>query len=232
MGLAATTLTIVLTFICTGVAANWLVQRWQYRNWLNQQKFLGAEKSYEALKLHSEEIARIASRRLSSMFRLVFSLDQGSERLEERRKIYSDCIDEWNQSINIFYARTTMYLNFDMTKRLEDDINARFVEIGARIEKLIKERVANPNVSLSKIRVLDDLYALQGVLGNFNRDMLRHVINRRASTYQGVNLKYDRRNLQYFSTWQLFKALFITRIEEFSVTLTAFELEPPARRLD
>lgn len=73
----------IVAFIFTGVIANWLVQRWQYRNWLNQQRFLGAEKRYELLKSLADEISLNASKRLSSMFRLVASLalsQEGSKR--------------------------------------------------------------------------------------------------------------------------------------------------------
>lgn len=221
----------IVAFIFTGVIANWLVQRWQYRNWLNQQRFLGAEKRYELLKSLADEISLNASKRLSSMFRLVASLALSQERVEERRLIYSNAIDDWQQNIATYYYKTTLYFDWSMTQQLEGEVNDRFVSIGAELEGLVRQKLAGEDVSdRSRTRVKDKLFALQGILGNFNRDMLHYVINQQAATYQGVKIEYNESDIQYFSTWQLFKALFITRVEEFHIVLTAFELEPPARR--
>lgn len=233
MNTTTVVISVILTFVFTGLIANWLVQRWQYRNWLNQQRFLGSEKKYEALKEHADNISRLASRRLSAMFRVVFTLDQSEERLEERRKIYSDTIDDWQQNVNSLYTKTTMYFSWNMTKRLEDEINANFVSIGTRIDKSIRIAQRREEISPpSKQKILNDLYSLQGTLGNFNRDMLRHVIHQQKSTYHGVEIGYNEADLQYFSTWQLFKALFLTRVDQFRIVLTAFELERPAGRED
>ncbi|CAO4137662.1 hypothetical protein [Methylorubrum extorquens] len=226
-------ISVILSFILTGVTANWLIYRWQYRNWMNQQKFLGSEKKYEALKSHADEISRLASRRLSSMFRVVFAFDQSDDRLEERRKLYSDSVDDWNQNISSFFYKTTLYFSWEMTQRLEHDINARFVSIGSKIDKSIRILQSKDAIlQIPKTSMLQELYSLQGELGNFNRDMLRHVIKQQSATYHGVELRYNESDLQYFSTWHLVKALFVTRVEDFRVVLTAFELEKPARRSD
>lgn len=233
MNIYTSVVTVLMTFLCTGLAANWLVQKWQYRNWLNQQKFLGAEKKYEALKLHADEVSKLSAKRLSAMFRLVAALDQSADRLEERRKIYSDVLDEWGQHINSFYYKTTLYFDWEMTQRLEYDINQRFVEVGSQIEHCIRRRQEHADAEISEKEVLkDELFSIQGALGNFNRDMLKYVIRRQDSTYHGVEVGYSYADLQYLSNWQLIKALFITRVEEFSVTLTSFELERPARSRD
>jgi hypothetical protein len=231
MTMVATVTSVILTFICTGIGANWLVQRWQFRNWLNQQRFLGSEKKYDALRSNADEIAKVAARRLSSMFRLVFSLNMSPEFMEERRKIYSDTVDEWNSSINLIYAKTTMYANYRMTLRLERDVNNKFVSVGSRIERAVRERTKDTQLTIKTGDLLKDLYQIQGALEIFNRDMLRVVITQQAATYHGVELKYTKSSIVYFSTWQLFKALFITRVDDFRVTLTSFELEPPARDL-
>ncbi|MGV7029857.1 hypothetical protein [Methylobacterium symbioticum] len=231
MNLSTSIITVLLTFLCTGLMANWLIQRWQYRNWLNQQRFLGAEKQYEALKAVADDISKVSAKRLSAMFRVLSALDQSADRLEERRKIYSDAVDEWNQNINSFQYKTTLYFNWGMTQRLEHDINENFVKIGGRIERNIRIKQINDQAKISdKQEILSQLFKLQGILGNFHRDMLNVVLQKQASTYQGVEIGYNESDLQYFSTWQLIKALFITRVELFRIVLTSFELEKPARR--
>ena len=223
---------VILSFLLTGVVVNFLIQRWQHRNWVNQQRFLGAEKTYESMKATADEISISASKRLSAMFRVTFALDQSDERLEERRKIYSDALDEWNQKINSFYYKTTLFFGWSMTKRLEDDLNAQLVSAGALIEASIRKREHKSDEPTGKKEILKRLYSIQGMLGAFNRDMLRSVMHQQAATYQGVEINYSVRNLVFLSTWQLFKMLFITRVDDFRVVLTSFQLEPPAIRKD
>ena len=225
-------LLILITFLLTGVVANWLIQSWQSRNWINQQRFYGAEKRFEALRAHADNLAKLASIRLSSMFRLTFALNMSSDFMEERRKIYSDAVDEWNSNINLLYAKTTMYTNYHLTMRIEKDIHNPFASAGSAIELLVRSRKSNSDVRVDVKPILKKLNSIQGMLENLNRDMLRLVINRQAATYQGVELSYKMSSLKYLSTWQLFKALFITRVDDFRVTLTSFQLEPPADDLD
>lgn len=222
----------VITFLLTGFVANWLVQNWQYRNWINQQRFLGAEKRFEALRTHAENLAKLASTRLSSMFRLTYAVNMAPEFMEERRKIYSSAVDEWNGNINLIYAKTTMYTRFGLTKRIEDEIHDPFVAAGSAIERAIRAKIANPAKHIDLVPILNQLNGIQGRLENLNRDMLRIVISRQAATYQGVEVSYKKSSLKYLSTWQLFQALFITRVDDFRVTLTSFQLEPPASDLD
>lgn len=46
-------LSIVVGFVLTGLIGNRLVQAWQARNWLLQQRFLGQEKEYVGLKANN-----------------------------------------------------------------------------------------------------------------------------------------------------------------------------------
>jgi hypothetical protein len=69
--------TVCLTFLLTGVVGNLLLQGWQQRNWLTQQRFLGEQKNYENLKELSEEIVRLSNLRLWKMRRLLNAVQSG-----------------------------------------------------------------------------------------------------------------------------------------------------------
>lgn len=221
-----------IAFVFTGFLTNWLVQRWQHRNWVNQQRFLGAEKRFEALRVHADDFARLSSKRLSAMYQLAFSLNMSAETLEKRLAVYTDVITDWNVSLNSIYSKTTMYIGWSLTKYIEEEIHLSFVRVGANIEKSIRRKRNDPTHIVNITSIQSDLDLLQGRLTRINRDMLRHVLNQRAATYQGVEVKYIESSIKYLSNWQLFKALFITDVDNFTVVLTSFELEPPARDLN
>lgn len=103
--MAIAIVSILLTFVLTGVIGNMLVQHWQYRNWINQQKFLGEEKQYYALTALWEELTNLASKRLWRMRRLHAALINGDdEKIKERLNDYDLALSEWNQSKPAFEA--------------------------------------------------------------------------------------------------------------------------------
>ena len=53
-------ITAIISFILTGLIGGRLLQKWQLRNWLNQQKFLGAEKDYIALQELFDDIVALS----------------------------------------------------------------------------------------------------------------------------------------------------------------------------
>src|SRR5207245_734489 len=77
--------TVGLTFVLTGLLGNWFIQRWQHRNWVAQQQFLGEEKEYLALKQLWEELARLSGTRLSRMRRLVLVLRSRDDEIVKSR---------------------------------------------------------------------------------------------------------------------------------------------------
>jgi hypothetical protein len=221
--------TIVVTFILTGVIGNWLVQRWQHNNWLRQHRFLGVAKDQESLRQIFEEISQSAGARLWQMFRLVKGIGRFEEQeLRSRVSEYEKALSQWNEKLNIFYAKLTLYSKYDYTSRLEWDIQARFVENGVRIERLVRKRLDGHAIrSQDIVAALDGLNALQAIIFNFNRDLLRIVQAQQEIAYYGVRVKFSHDTLDLFPTWQLFKALFVSRIESLSVVRSPSDLDKP-----
>src|SRR4051812_22670539 len=77
--------TVVLTFVLTGFAGNLLVQRWQMRNWVVQQRFLGEQKQYDSLNSLCDDLIMSSGQRLWKMRSLLRSLSQSRDEIITRR---------------------------------------------------------------------------------------------------------------------------------------------------
>ncbi len=222
----------ILTFLLTGVLANWLVHKWQHRNWLNQQRYLGAEKEYLILKELSDEIAGLAAARLYRMHRVVRALRAFADDIVKSRfEDYDKAQIAWNDKLSSFLVRLRIYTDNSMAVRLEEEIQARFVRIGSRLDSVTRHRLSGGEIPGRTVSELDtDLNRLHGKLLSFNREILRIILWRRQVTYEGFRLTLTESTLELFPTWQLFKALFQRRTEPFSIVRTAADIEPPPIR--
>jgi hypothetical protein len=212
-------LSIVVGFVLTGLIGNRLLQSWQARNWFLQQRFLGQEKEYLALKELADEIASLLGVRIFHMHRLNRALARGAdEKINSRVQEYDDAVKRWNERLTSFYVRLPMLARYDLAIRLERSIQAELVKTGATIENLVVNR--RPGASIPQkeaIRVENELNAIQGKAIAFNKQLLDVVHSRRTDIYFGKPLTFSPQTLKYFSTWQLFKALFIRDVNSLSI---------------
>lgn len=204
--------TVLLTFLLTGLAANRVVQNWQHRNWRAQQHFADTEKAYGALQDIFDEVASLGSRRQHRMFRLLSILrDSNDDRIKERLSEYDGAVVEWNERLNVIYAKLTLHLEWRFTRRLDSEIQPLFVRLGRRLEMLTKRRLAGLEISDSEIRnTREALDRLQGELSVFHRDILKFLLDQKNKLYEAKKLAPE--TLQSFPTWELFKALFKPRV--------------------
>ncbi len=223
--------TVLLTFVLTGIIGNLLVHRWQHRYWLNQQQFLGEEKEYLALKLLSEELASATGKRQSQMRRLLTVLRNSNDDLVRKRfSDYDAVVAEWNATLNSFLVRLTLYASHHLQFELEHDVQTRFWRIGTQLEQLTAERLSGGAVSGGAVvRLNKEMDQLSRRLFEFNRDLLKVVRSQKTKTYYGVSITFEEGNLSQFTTWELFKALFKPRIESLRVVRTPADLKFPTR---
>jgi hypothetical protein len=121
-------ISIILTFILTGLIGNFLAQQWQQRNWMNQQKLQGEEKHYFALTALWEELMNLASRRLWRMRRLMNALVEGdNQKIEERRNEYDAVLSEWNEKFQSMMVRLTLYASWELGQQLEAELQRSFL---------------------------------------------------------------------------------------------------------
>jgi hypothetical protein len=219
----------IITALVTGFVVNWLIHKWQQRNWINQQRYLGAEKEYIILKELADEIAGLAGARLFRMRRLARILRNPDDVLVKKRsEDYDTAQIAWNDKLSSFLVKLRMYTPYRMAVQLEDRVQDRFARIGARLERVTSERLSGNKPSVSNISDLEKtLNKLHGEIIMFNREMLRIVLSRRKMTYSGTRLTLTKETLQFFPTWQLLKALFKRRAEPLSIVRTAADIEPP-----
>ncbi|MDR3571231.1 MAG: hypothetical protein P4L81_03460 [Candidatus Pacebacteria bacterium] len=208
--------TVLLSFILSGIAGNYLLHGWQHRNWLEQQHLMHEEKEFAALQELFDEIASLAGRRHFRMFRLLSSargtdLDLIRARLGE----YDQAVISWNERLSALYAKLTMQIRWRNTQELED-IQATFVSLGHDLEAIAGDRLSGETVTGQRIRAASaTLNALQGKIGNFNKHLLRFINKKRAAIYEDIKVTED--NLDRIPTWELFKALFKSGVQRNNV---------------
>jgi hypothetical protein len=211
MGTAITT--ALLTFLFTGLIANRLVQQWQHRNWKSQQRLSDTDREYRGFQELFDEVATLASRRQHKMVRLLSGIRSGDvDLVKQRLAEYDIALVDWNEKLNSIFAKLTMYLRWQFTKRLEDDIQPTFVRIGRELETLARARIAGSGADSTKCRQLDrELNRLQRHIFEFNRDVLRFILTKKNELYEEMPFRAD--TLDRFPTWELFKALFQPRVQ-------------------
>jgi hypothetical protein len=209
----------LLAFVLTGVIGNSLIQRWQYRAWLQQQQFLGHEKEYTALKDLSAELSKVMGARQYQMRRVILAahallIDEMEIRISE----YTVTLKQWNEELNSYYVRLTLYADYDRAISLERMIHKPFAIIGSKIEGIVRLRRKRQPVSKPEYAtIMRELDNLQAAIFRFNRDLLRNVEDIRRRVYYGENIPYSIRFLRYFSTAELIKALFIRDVDRHTV---------------
>ena len=214
-----TLLQMLLGFLLTGLIGNRLLQAWQARNWFLQQRFLGQEKEYIALKELTDEIATLLGVRIFHMQRLIRALVNGDDaKIISRTKEYDEVLKRWNERLTSFYVRLPILAHYALAKRLEESIQAKLVSIGATIENLAANRAPGVRIQRTNAnRVENELLAIQGQAISFNKELLRVVRSRRTDVYFGTPIKFSPHTVNRFSTWQLVKALFIRDINSLSI---------------
>lgn len=212
-------LPILVGFLLTGLIGNRLLQAWQARNWLLQQRFLGQEKEYLGLKELAEEIVTLLGVRIFRMQRLNRALASGmDDKVHSRLQEYDEAIKHWNERLTSFYIRLPMLADYGLAVRLETSIQAELVKTGANIENLAAKRKVGASLHKNQsIQVENELNAIQGKAIAFNKCLLDVLHSRRVDVYYGKRLEFSPQNLKHFSTWRLIEALFVRNIDSLSV---------------
>lgn len=220
-----TILTAIISFVLTGVVGNKLLQAWQARYWMSQQRFIGQEKEYNSLKDLADEIATLLGTRIYAMQRIVLTLSSDSlpsqEKITGRRYDYEESTKKWNERLTSFLVRLPVLSEYEFAARLENRIQRKMARIGRSIDTELKnydDGTPQSKERLSNLR--SELLSLQGSAISFNKDLLNSVISQRVDIYYGKKIKFSEENLHHFSTWQLIKALFIRDINSHSVVRT------------
>jgi hypothetical protein len=218
--MAATVIPIVLGFLLTGLVANRLLQSWQLRRWLQEQRYLGQEKEYQALRELAEELSALISVRIFHMRLLNRAAARGLKDLLDKRLVeYDSSLRKWNERLSTFYIRLPLLGTETLSYRLERSLQKRLVATGAIVEDMARTCAMGNQVAKGlAIKVENDLNDIHGRAIIFNQELLQLVKSRRTDVYFGTRIKFKRSNLARFSTWYLIKAIFVRDIDSLSVT--------------
>lgn len=219
-------ITVILGFVLTGLIGNQLVQRWQQRNWVHQQRFLGAEKEYIALRELSDELSKAIAVRLYRMRRLLWSLRRSdTDLIASRLQDYDSTAVAWNESLSSFYVRLAFYVGGGDSISLEHRIHEPFQQAGADLEQLVRlHRSGNSNLGAALTRLELRMNSLQGKSLDFTKDLMRVVERKKRTVYAGTVIHYSRHTIDQFSTWELIKVTFARDVDRFSVRRSSSDL--------
>ena len=227
-------ITMVLGFVLTGIIGNLLLQSWQQRSWLNQQRFLGGERDFIALKALWDEIVSSSGIRLARMRRLSAVIRKDDlELIRKRLSEYDEAVLGWNEKFGSFIVRLLRYTSASdgLTYSLENVVQPNFVAAGRQLELLVNERVAGRSVARKDAEgVTRKLDQLSHTLTVFNRDILVVVQKQKSRTYDGVKIVLTEETISEFRNWELFKALFHRGVQPYYVVRPSFDLSFPRRR--
>lgn len=201
-------ITVLLTFILTGLVGSSVVHSWQQHNWLVQRRILEAEEQYKALQKTFDEVAELAGRRQHRMFRLLSSIWRGSDEVIKKRLAdYDEASLIWNEKLSTSNAKLTMQLSYGLATRLEREIQTRFVRLDADLSRHASAKINGTKLSAQEFgRLSQALNVLNGQIVRFNKATLKEIDEKKGGLYQPR--PFDAATLDSFPTWELFKALF------------------------
>lgn len=212
-------ITVLAGALVTAVGGNYLVQRWQQRNWFAQQRQLVHQQELAEMKQLFDDLSLAADQRLFAMRRLLGAVaSTTSDRVPRMLEDYRKELGHWNTRLHSFFARTTLYHGWSTTKSLEDGVHAGFRITGQRLERLVRFRAGNKPVSETDVAEISlELDRQAGVLDEFYNGMMADLQTRREQIMAGKRYRYDYRGLRHFSTGDLIKALFVSDVSGFYV---------------
>lgn len=208
-------------FLLTGVVGNYLVHRWQFRNWLTQQKIGSIEKEYSEIKELAEEFSKVSNERIFSMRAVLYSLRTGDQQLHETRKSeYRDSLKIWNQRYGYFSAKFPFLMTQSQTRYFEKQIHEQLVAASTLLDSAIAADIREPT---TRGRIETMLNQIIGACIILTNEILQAAKSKHMSIYKEITLPYNVDNIEKYSTWQLIKALFIKNVNGFSIVRSPLE---------
>jgi len=219
------TVAIVSALLTAGVG-NWLVQRWQQRNWFTQHKLQKAEKKLDELRKLTDELLRLGNARTFRMQRVVKNLASANNTFfEVIKKDYETALVKWNDRFNSLGVGLRLYADYHYTDRL-DGIQRDFVNVNEELDRAIRERGSAAS-SATRARLERKLNGISGLLFDIGRDLTGLLIQRQDEAYEGKWIEFSPATLDLFPWWYLLKALFQPTYPRKAVRSSALDLSRP-----
>ena len=210
-------LATIVGALITGLVGNWLVQKWQLRNWFAQQRHSANYEELLQLTALFDEIAKSASARLNVMRALLNDIRSGADH-RDSLDAYKIAISSWNVSLHSWFARITFLIDWDTTLDLEQGLHAHFVRVGSQLEALVRATRQTASISNYQISQVDSsLNSVAGQMDRFLKRVLAFTQERRDIVRNGRKIYYISGSLSEFSTLDLVKSLFVSDVDSFNI---------------
>lgn len=199
--------------------AAYLAGRWQFRNWIFQQRISDNEKlNFETKKLF-DDLVTLASKRHFRTRRLYWALQAGNlEKIELARIAYDETLFDWNEtelSWNVRFIKNlptgTKFLD-----RIHQTIRIPFVVLGEKLERCIRDtvdrKVSSTNF-FSKadiVKIENTFTALSNAIFKISRDVysnLDYLNAGRLDEDKIVTRLLIKEKFEELNVGQLFKAV-------------------------
>lgn len=215
--------TVLAGATVTALGGNYLVQRWQQRNWYAQQRQIVHQQELSEMKRLFDDLSLAADTRLFAMRRLLGSVgNPDSDRMPKTLESYRKEIADWNSQLHSFFARTNLYYGWTPTKKLEEEVHGGFRDTGQWLERLVRLRLAKKPVVARDVRAVSAMLDGQaGKLDEFYNVLMTRLQTRREEIMDGRRYRYEYGGLDHFSTGDLIKALFVSDVGGFYVVRPA-----------
>ena len=201
--------TLIASVLFSGILVNWLIYRWQYRNWINQQRLTRAGNELVELKKLADTIRALSDARNYRARKVCRSIGAVSnEELQDLRRQHDVAVTNWNDQWNYFCVGLTLYADFvGFSKRLESGLQSRFVKAGGLL-KYCLDHSDSADLIYAKKELEEVLNAISGETFNFSRDLQNLIRGKEQDAYSDPKEQITRANLHQISTFELLKGLF------------------------
>ncbi len=191
----------IVTFFLTVVAGNWLSGRWQQRN-ARQQRYHEALKSrYDRIDHTIQNFTKLAGTRIYRTQRLVFNYpDQNG--LEAALSDLSISIKEWNETMMALEVSIKSHFRESYLSSLES-IQESFSSMTNALLRQIRRN------ALDRAAALEEIGILRHQCFGFIRGMVEEAKTLDREMHFGVRVGYDSSGIRNWTTFDLFKALFL-----------------------
>lgn len=199
---------IVSVFI-TAALGTWLAYVWQQRSAKQSRYFEASKAQFELMRQAASEFAEIIGRRLYATHR-VCALEINNPRFTSAFDELVRSIEDWNNS----YLKIELNVRTLFERSAASDlevIQSRLAGLSERVLKSVKLS------SYKRADLIHEVALIRVMYFKFLQRMIDEADYLFRQMHFGVELKYDRFEVRYFSNLQLLKALFSGAEDEAAV---------------
>ncbi|MES1940757.1 hypothetical protein T5B8_10962 [Salinisphaera sp. T5B8] len=203
----------IVSFILITLFGGLLADRWQRRSWLIKKRYEQLEYRCGDLEQLAQEIASLLTARIYHTKRIIKQLQSGNQLLDAEK--YSASITDWNENLVSFYVRLNILTCYPDTIELEKKFQMRLRSVSEEISTYLSAHSVHSEKSLAQLA--QETHSVQIDAQHFIAKLLSQAEEDRKAIGKGAKLKFEPSKFRYFTTFELFKALFVRDINRHTI---------------